>query len=436
MKKYFLRIFFIAFVFMVDSRVWLSQEASASPELLLIVQEEIRSPHLAQYDELETKIARDCVSLQCPHPYLALVSTTEPKVVWWLNAFASSAEKTRVEDAWQRNTAAMQALNVLGQQKQAFTSKPRTYLTHCRRDLSKAAWTMAGARFLIVRVTNKRAPVGQSVFTAPDGKLFVFAAATTRQEAEQLLRLAGAGAQLLAVQPRWSLPASEWIAADPEFWQMQAAQLGRRLLERALQAMGGAEKLAAVKDVMHQMEITLAPTAGGFKLKQTSFFVAPNFIRQEQEMPFGKVLTFTDGKTGWLVTPQSAQPIPADVLRVAQGVIFRQPATLLLSDRDATRIVRAVGENAVEIVTAEGLRVRLEFDATTGLLARQLYTEAGANGSPHERVETFSDWRDVNGIKMPFKAVQQEDGAPRLELIVSEYRINSGLTAEQLSRRP
>ncbi len=225
-------------------------------------------------------------------------------------------------------------------------------------------------------------------------------------------------------------------ASAPEFWQTQAAQRGRHLLERAQQAMGGAEKLAVVKDVMHQMEITLAPAAGGFKLKQISYFVAPNFIRQEQDMPFGKVITFADGKTGWLVTPQGAQPIPADVLHIAQGVIFRQPATLLLSDRDATRTVGAVGENAVEINTAEGLRVRLEFEATTGLLARQLYTEVGADGKTHERIETFSDWRDVNGIKMPFKAVQQEDGAPRLALSVSEYRINSGLTAEQLSKRP
>lgn len=211
---------------------------------------------------------------------------------------------------------------------------------------------------------------------------------------------------------------------------------GQQLLQRAQQAMGGAGKLAAIKDVTHKMEITLAPAAGGFKLKQTSLFVAPNCIRQEQDMPFGKVITYADGISGWLMTPQGTQPIPADVLRIAQGVIFRQPSMLLLSDRDASRNVKAVGENAVEIATAEGLRVRLEFDAATGLLARQLYTEVGANGSPHERVESFSDWREVNGIKLPFKAVQQEDGAQRLELIVSEYRLNSGLTAALLHKQP
>ena len=212
--------------------------------------------------------------------------------------------------------------------------------------------------------------------------------------------------------------------------------LGRQLLQRAQQALGGAEKLAAVRDVTHKMEIALEPAAGGFKMKQVSLFVAPNHIRHEQETPFGNVTIYCDGKSGWLSTAQGVQELPAEVLRLAKGVLLRQPSTLLLSDRDAARTVKAVSENGVEIATAEGLSVCLEFDVITGLPARQRYTEPGPSGSPRERVETFSDWRDMGGIKMPFKAVQQENGVKLLEVTVSEYRINSGNTAEQLSRKP
>jgi hypothetical protein len=114
-------------------------------------------------------------------------------------------------------------------------------------------------------------------------------------------------------------------------------------------------------------------------------------------------------------TPQGVQPMPADVLRAAKGVIFRQTATLLLSDRDASRSVKAIGDNTVEISTADGLSVRLEFDPATGLLARHLYTETGANGSPSERVEELSDWRDVGGVKMYFKGALRENGAKMLQ---------------------
>jgi len=39
-------------------------------------------------------------------------------------------------------------------------------------------------------------------------------------------------------------------------------------------------------------------------------------------------------------------------------------------------------------------------------------------------------------VKVYFKGVLRENGAKMLELIVSEWKINSGLTAEQLSRKP
>jgi hypothetical protein len=40
------------------------------------------------------------------------------------------------------------------------------------------------------------------------------------------------------------------------------------------------------------------------------------------------------------------------------------------------------------------------------------------------------------GLRLPFKAVQQENGMKMLEMTVSEYKINSGLSAAELSKRP
>ncbi|MBO0862898.1 MAG: hypothetical protein J2P21_31255 [Chloracidobacterium sp.] len=51
------------------------------------------------------------------------------------------------------------------------------------------------------------------------------------------------------------------------------------------------------------------------------------------------------------------QPLPTDVLRDVKGIIFHQLTTLLLSDRDASRSVKAADDNAVEISTTDGLSV-------------------------------------------------------------------------------
>ena len=223
-----------------------------------------------------------------------------------------------------------------------------------------------------------------------------------------------------------------------ELSKSDAASLarGQQLLVRAQQAMGGADKLAAVKDATLVAEAALE-AAPGVKVKLVNMYLAPGQIRQEQELPFGKVITYSDGKTGWLSTPQGVQAMPAEILKQAQGEIFREPYTSLLSDRDSSRIVNAVAENAVEISTADGgMRVKFEFDPASGLPARQVYTDPGQGGGPVETTETFSDWREVSGIKLPFKVIQLENGMKTAEITVSEFKINTGLTAAELSKRP
>jgi len=210
---------------------------------------------------------------------------------------------------------------------------------------------------------------------------------------------------------------------------------GKQLLERAQQAMGGAEKMAAVKDRTYTGEATLE-NPPGLKIKLVNAYLAPDKIRQEQELPIGKIVTYSDAKSGWLATPQGVQAMPPETLKQAQGELFRELLLVLLSDRDASRRVNATGENTAEITTADGQSVRIEFDPATGLPSRLTYTEAGQNGAPAETTETLSDWRDTAGFKLPYRAVQQENGTKVLEVTVSGYKINSGLSEADLSRKP
>jgi hypothetical protein len=216
---------------------------------------------------------------------------------------------------------------------------------------------------------------------------------------------------------------------------------GKQLLERAQHAMGGAENLAAVKDATYTAEIALEAAAGGVRLTLVNNFLAPDQLRQEQALPGAKIIEYTDGKSGWMSTPQGVQPMPAEALRQAQGEMFREPYALMLSDRDPSRTVNAIGENAVEISAANGLSVKIEFDPATGLPAREVYTDPGQNGAPAETTDIFSDWREIAGntragLRLPFKVIQLENGMKMLEVTVSEYKINSGLNVEGLSKRP
>lgn len=211
-------------------------------------------------------------------------------------------------------------------------------------------------------------------------------------------------------------------AADPP---------GVQLLQKAQKAMGGAEKLAAIKDTTQTMTVTLAPPFDGTKISQTTRTLAPGEIRQEQEGKFGKTVVYSDGSSGHKTSKNGTTPLAADGIAAARGVVFRQPFALMRSDRDPSRTVKAAGANAVEISTSDGQKVKVEFDPKTGLPLRLLYA-VSSNGQPVTRTETLSDWRDVSGVRFPFRAVQVDGDKKVLELTVSACKVNTGLTSADL----
>jgi zinc protease len=208
-------------------------------------------------------------------------------------------------------------------------------------------------------------------------------------------------------------------------------QRGKELLERAQKAVGGADKIAAVKDHTESIEGTMQ----GMKVKQHNRYIAPGFIRQDVELPIGKISSYTDGKTGWLQSPQGVMPMPAAVLKQAQGELFRDLLHVLIADRDSSVQVNATGKSTVEISSKDGESVKVEFDESTGLPAREIYQEGGQSG-PVEVQEFFSDWREADGLKVPFKIVIQQGGKPLGDLTVQEYKFNSGMKPEELSQKP
>ncbi len=211
---------------------------------------------------------------------------------------------------------------------------------------------------------------------------------------------------------------------------------GKELLARAQQAVGGAAKLTAVRDITMTSEVVVQTPQGGMRVSQKSQWLAPSAIRQDQQMPFGRIVSYSDGRTGWLATPQGLQPMPAPVLRQVRIALLRILPSLLLSDRTPGRQVNLTGEGELEVTDASGEGVKLRLDAASGLPSVVIYRSIQMAGPPSTTEESFEDWREVGGLKFPFKTVIRRDGAPYAELTVQEIRLDSGLTPEELSKQP
>lgn len=210
---------------------------------------------------------------------------------------------------------------------------------------------------------------------------------------------------------------------------------GKQALARLQQAVGGAEKLAAVKDMSSAADVVVESPQGQMKITQANQWVAPNSFRQTIVLPFGKVESFTDGVTGWMASPQGTMNMPAPILKQAQGELFRNPFRLYLSDRDPGNTVNAVNDNTIEITDKAGNTVTLHLDPATGLPVKSVYPSIGQTG-PITVEATVSDWRDIGGIKLPHKILVLQDGKKFGEATVTEIKLNSGVKLEELSKKP
>jgi hypothetical protein len=214
---------------------------------------------------------------------------------------------------------------------------------------------------------------------------------------------------------------------------------GKVLLGKAQAAAGGADRLGAVRDYTMLAEYVIASTVasiGGSKIVQTDRWVSPTTFRQDSILPAGRVSAYTDGKIGWIATPQGWGALAGVQSKQVLGDLFRVYYRLLLSDKLEGRTVNAIDENTIQVSDTTGQVSSVEFDAKTGLIHRISYDTMQAAGPPIYSEDIYDDYRDVGGVKIPFKITINQGGRRFSDVVVTEYKINTGLKSVDLAKRP
>ena len=208
---------------------------------------------------------------------------------------------------------------------------------------------------------------------------------------------------------------------------------GAALLARMAQAAGGEAKLSAVKDITEKAELSLDPGAGGLKITQTESWIASGHYREENVLPFGKVVSYSDGKTGWVSSPQGVAPIPEPERKQVSFEMFRMWFPLLTSAADPNRTIQDEANGVIRISDKSGNSLLLTIDPSTGLPLSESYAEAGSTGQ--DVTEIYADWQETNGVKLPHKITITQNGKHFADVKVTSVMIDQGLTAEQLSSK-
>jgi hypothetical protein len=201
------------------------------PPILLIHRDLLQPGTEAAYGEIEedtARLMRDALplaserSVQFPNSYLAIEALTGPKEVWFLTGWQSMADYDQVgsDYAAKAGTPLVAALERNSGRKSAFIFEQVSVFATYRQELSRGEqWYLGHGRFLAIAITRRNGPFHGTVFEADDHARFVIQAAQTRVEAESIAASSGSETKVFAIRPNWTRPATEWVAADPAFWQ-------------------------------------------------------------------------------------------------------------------------------------------------------------------------------------------------------------------------
>jgi YHS domain-containing protein len=220
-----------------------------------------------------------------------------------------------------------------------------------------------------------------------------------------------------------------------------ALRRGRALVERAVEAAGGAARVDGVTSYAETATAVTPSQGGAREIKTTVLALYPDRVRVEQTYPFGTIANVLTREGGFSVFPRGQSEM-SGAQREAADRQFRTGLLPLLRARRADGFkavaLGAGGEAAEQVEVSYGaVRARLSFDPSTGRVLSLSYRGRAPGGEIGQIVRTFSDFRAAGGLTLPFKTVETfgADSAPVRTLTVESIVIN-GEVAPSLFERP
>jgi photosynthetic reaction center cytochrome c subunit len=234
------------------------------------------------------------------------------------------------------------------------------------------------------------------------------------------------------------------------------------ILDKYIQAAGGAQRLASLKSFVGKgTSVSFGGFGGGGDVELVA--EAPDkratIILFKQATDRGDQIRTYDGHAGWVRTPlnvlgefqlsggdldgarlDAQLSFPGQIKQVLMNLKTGPPGTITdlpapASQASLQKDVTLGQTHDVDVVQGtgpRGLLVTLYFDRKTGLLLRELRYGSSPIGRVPTQVD-FADYRDVNGIKLPFRITYAWlDG--RDSIVLNEIKTNVPVSEAKFDR--
>jgi len=222
------------------------------------------------------------------------------------------------------------------------------------------------------------------------------------------------------------------LEPDDVITQVQGLPSAESILDKFIQASGGAQRLATLTSLDAKgTSVGFGGFGGGGNVEIVA--KAPDkratIILFKEETGRGDQIRSYDGRAGWVRTPlnvlgeyqlqggdldgarfDAQLSFPGQIKQILTNWKSGPPTTINdlpapSSQSSLQQDVQLGGSHVVDVVQGtgpRGLLVTLFFDKQTGLLLRELRYGTSPIGRVPTQID-YADYRDVNGIKLPFR---------------------------------
>lgn len=199
-----------------------------------------------------------------------------------------------------------------------------------------------------------------------------------------------------------------FLAPDDLFQQTEGAPRPEQVLDKYIQAVGGADRVAKLTSFVGKG--IASGYAGALRSAAEIFAKAPNQRTTIIHTDDGDKTTTYDGRNGWLASPVT--PVPVMTLTGGELDGARLDAELTFPGRvkdvlgqwraNLPSSINGRSVNVLQGTGAGGVTATLYFDVQTGLLTRVVRYANSAMGRVPTQID-LDDYREVAGVKVPFK---------------------------------
>jgi len=208
----------------------------------------------------------------------------------------------------------------------------------------------------------------------------------------------------------------------------------RAVIDKAIKAQGGADKLAKYKGSTWSEKGTYYGMGDGLPYTGTYAVLWPDKMRMDIENAFVMVL---NGDKGWVQMNGETKEMTKEQLAAEKEERYAGWVTTLVPLKDKGFTLTPVGDAKVEGDAATGVKVShkghgdvtLFFSKKSGLLVKSEHRAKDMqNGGKEVNQEAFySDYKNVSGVQVPMKVVLKRDGKPFVDEESSDVKLATAL---------